>query len=171
MENNDEKYIKIVINIARQSAKNGNDPFGAILVYNNIIVHKSQDISVVSSNPILHAELNVISEYCSNNKIFSLDGYTLYCSAEPCIMCSGAIHWAKISRVVFGITQERLQKISGGNKKPNCKDLINIGKREIEIIGPILEEEGLKVFEEYPLIKKEIRHRKLYGDKNNPHFA
>ena len=109
--NIDEKFIKIVYDLARESAKNGNDPFSAILVHKNEICHTSFDISVKSSNPTLHAELNVISEYCSSNKIFSLDGYSLYCNVEPCIMCSGAIHWSRISKVVYGISQMNLQKI------------------------------------------------------------
>ena len=160
--NSDKKFIKIVYNLSRESAVNGNDPFAAILVFDNKICHQSYDISVKTSNPILHAELNVISEYCSNNKIFSLKGYTLYCNVEPCIMCSGAIHWSRISKVVFGISQKNLQKISGGNPKPKCSDLVNIGKVKIEIIGPLMEEEGLKIFREFPMIKKENRHKEIF---------
>jgi tRNA(Arg) A34 adenosine deaminase TadA len=156
--NKDEYFIKVVYDLAKESAIKGNDPFSAILVYNDEICHKSLDVSVKSSNPTLHAELNVISEYCTKNKIFSLIGYTLYCNVEPCIMCSGAIHWSRISKVVYGISQKSLQKISGGKQKPNCEDLINIGHKKIEIIGTLLEEEGLRIFSEYPLIKKEERH-------------
>ena len=163
--NSDEYFIRIVNELARESAKNGGDPFSAILVFNNKIHHKSLDISVISSNPILHAELNVISEYCSKNKIFSLEGFTLYCNVEPCVMCSGAIHWSRISKVVFGISQKTLNKISGGRQKPGCEDIINIGRKRIEIIGPILEEEGLKIFCEFKLIKKEERHKELFLKK------
>ena len=161
--NIDEKFIKIVYDLARESAKNGNDPFSAILVHKNEICHTSFDISVKSSNPTLHAELNVISEYCSSNKIFSLDGYSLYCNVEPCIMCSGAIHWSRISKVVYGISQMNLQKISGGKSKLKIEEIINIGHKKIEIIGPILENEGIEIFKEFPLIKKEERHLKMYG--------
>ena len=163
--NNDEHFIRYVYDLARESVKNGNDPFSAILVFNNKIQHESLDISVISSNPTLHAELNVISEYCTKNRIFSLDGYTLYCNVEPYVMCSGAIHWSRISKVVFGISQINLQKISGGKQKPRCEDIINIGHKKIEIIGPILEEEGIKIFNEFSLLKKEERHKEIYGKK------
>jgi tRNA(Arg) A34 adenosine deaminase TadA len=161
--NYDEYFIKIVYELARESAKNNGDPFAAILVLDNEICHKSLDISVKSSNPTLHAELNVISEYCSQRKIISLDGYTLYCNVEPCIMCSGAIHWSRISKIVYGISQKSLQNISKGKQKPNCEELINIGSRKVEVIGPLLEEEGIKVFKEFPLMNKEERHFKMYG--------
>jgi tRNA(Arg) A34 adenosine deaminase TadA len=163
--NSDEYFIKMVYDLAKDSAKNNGDPFAAILVFDNKICHKSFDISVKSSNPTLHAELNVISEYCSINKIFSLDGYTLYCNVEPCIMCSGAIHWSRISKIVYGISQKSLQNISKGKQKPNCEDLINTGSKKVEIIGPLLEEEGLKIFNEFPLMKKEERHFRIYGKK------
>ena len=161
--NTDKHFIEIVYDLARLSVKEGGDPFSAILVYGNEICYKSLDISVKSPNPTLHAELNVISEYCSKNKKFSLDGYTLYCNVEPCIMCSGAIHWSRISKVVFGISQQSLQKISLGKIKPKCEDLINIGYKKIEIIGPVLEEKGIEIFKEFPLKKKEERHFEIHG--------
>ena len=163
--NLDEYFIRKVYDLSKESAINGNDPFAAILVYNNKICHRSLDVSVKSSDPTLHAELNVISEYCSENKIFSLKNYTLYCNVEPCVMCSGAIHWSRITKVVFGISQEKLQNITGGNLKPKCNDLINIGYKKIEIIGPLLEEEGLKIFNEYPIKSKEERHNEFYYSK------
>jgi tRNA(Arg) A34 adenosine deaminase TadA len=150
---NDEYYIRIVNDLAIKSAKAWGSPFAAILVYNDKICHKSYEISVKTSNPTLHAELNVIGEFCSKTKIMNLEGYTLYCNVEPCVMCSGAIHWAKISKVVFGMSQKSLNEISGGKQKPRCEDIINIGHKKIEIIGPISEEEGKRIFKEYPLVK------------------
>ena len=147
----DEYFMKIVYNLARESAKNYGNAFSAILVLNDEIVHKSFDISMKTFNPTLHAELNVLSEYCSKNKILSLDGYTLYCNVEPCVMCSGAIHWSRVSRVVYGMSQKSLNKMSNGKLKPKCEELINIGHKKIEIVGPIMEDEGIKLFTEYPI--------------------
>ena len=135
----DDKYfIRIAIGLARESAEKGGDPFGAVLVYRDKVVAKSVDRSVEKSDPTCHAELSLISEYCRNNGIHSLEGYTLYSSTEPCVMCSGAIKWANISRVVFSVPQEVLQKFSNGRKKPGCESLINSGKRKIEVVGPLL---------------------------------
>jgi len=81
-------------------------------------------------------------------------------------MCSGAIHWAKLSKVVFGVRQAALQEVSKGHPKPSCKDLINIGNNDIEIIGPVLEEEGLAILKKYPFSSKKSKHRTYY--KKNP---
>ncbi len=61
-------------------------------------------------------------------------------------MCSGAIKWAKVSRVVFSVPQAMLQTISGGLQKPSCDSLVNTGGRHIEVCGPYLLEEGLAVY-------------------------
>jgi len=163
MSTYDEKYICTVPQIARQSAEKGFDAFGAILVKDDEIRASSIDKCIAYSDPTAHAELVLISEYCRENKRIDLEGYTLYTHVEPCVMCSGAIHWAKISRVIFSISQEMLQGVSGGKKKPTCEQLINTGNKKTEIAGPILAEEGMRVFRDFPFQSKKERHRKYYS--------
>lgn len=162
MRNFDEKFIRIAIELAKEARRNGADPFGAVLVKDGKIVAKSADRSVELSDPTSHAELSVISEYCRKHKAFSLKGHTIYCSTEPCAMCSGAIHWARVSRLVYSVTQEVLQQRSGGRQKVRCERIINSGQRQIEIVGPVLPEEGIEVFEGYAFGAKVSRHARLY---------
>jgi len=154
----DEAFIRKVNLLARKNAEQDLDPFAALLVKDNKVVSQTADKSIVYSDPTAHAELILISEYCRENGYIDLKGYTLYCNVEPCVMCSGAIHWSKISRVVFSITQNMLQSFSGGKPKPSSKSLINIGKQKIEVVGPILPEEGLQVFKDFPFRSKIQRH-------------
>ena len=69
-------------------------------------------------------------------------------------MCAGAIHWARISRVVFSVSQAMLQRISGGRLKPPAEPIINCGHGKAEVVGPLLPEEGLAVFEGYAFAPK-----------------
>lgn len=154
----DEYFMGAVYKIALQCAKNGFGPFGAILVQDEKIVASSIDKSIQYSDPTAHAELILISEFCKKNKLISLEEYSLYCNVEPCIMCSGAIHWSRISKVGFGVSQESLQAVSKGKRKPSCRQLINAGHEKIEIIGPILEEEGQKILNSYPFKSKKKLH-------------
>ncbi len=155
----DEAFLRRAITLAQQARARGADPFGALLVVNSAIVQETMDESVPSSDPTWHAELSVISTYCRTNQRFALDGYTLYTSAEPCAMCAGAIHWARISRVVFSVSQAMLQNLSGGNPKAGCAEILNSGRQRVEIIGPLLPMEGLAVFEGYQFVPKVERHR------------
>lgn len=158
--NLDEHFIKKVNEIARSAAEKGFDPFGALLVKDQEIVATSLDKCILYSDPTAHAELILISEFCRANKLISLEPYTLYCNVEPCIMCSGAIHWAKISRVVFSIGQSELQSVSKGKQKPSCRELINSGRKQIEIVGNILPDEGRAILKQYPFISKKEKHQK-----------
>jgi tRNA(Arg) A34 adenosine deaminase TadA len=83
-------------------------------------------------------------------------------------MCSGAIHWARISRVVYSVSQAKLQEITGGRLKPRCIDLINVGRRQVQVVGPLLEDEGLLAVATYGgMVRKRERHRRQL-ETNNP---
>lgn len=159
----DEQFLRRAIALAFQARERGADPFGAVLVRANEIVYEAEDGSVEFSDPTYHAEVRLISEYCRRYQQFSLDGFIIYCSAEPCLMCCGAIHWSKISRVVFSISQTMLQEYSGGRPKYSANDLLNIGHKHIEVIGPMLVEEGRAVFNDYVFRSKVERHRERFS--------
>lgn len=159
----DAAFLRQAIEVAWQARRQGADPFGALLVYGGNVVAAGADRSVALSDPTRHAELDVISSYCRESRRFALQGYTLYCSAEPCAMCAGAIHWARLSRVVFSVSQADLQRLSGGRPKAGCDAIINAGHGQVEIVGPLLEEEGLAVFADYDWTPKVARHRALGG--------
>lgn len=147
--NNDADFLREAIKLAHQSKTKGGYPFGAILVKDGKILHRAQDKTIQYADPTAHAELSAISEYCRQTKRIRLGGYALYTSTEPCVMCSGAIHWSHLTKVVYSVPQTELQRLSGGMPKPSCVGSINIGNRNVEIVGPLLLDEGLKVFENF----------------------
>ncbi len=160
----DEHFLRLAIRLAWEARRAGSDPFGAVLVRDSdqTVVAQDHDRSVEASDPTFHAELAVIRQYCREAEVFTLQGYTLYASTEPCMMCSGAIYWAYVTRVVFSVPQARLQERSGGRTKPSCASIVSVGSRRIEVVGPLLEDEGLAVFEGYDWTPKLERHTALF---------
>ncbi|KXS15856.1 cytidine deaminase-like protein [Gonapodya prolifera JEL478] len=67
---------------------------------------------------------------------------TMYVSAEPCAMCSGATYWSGIGRVVYGISEERLREITGAENVENetmtvgCRIVLQGGAKKVEVVGP-----------------------------------
>ena len=154
-----EKYMRIAIEEARKSKEKGENPFGAVLLdseYN--FCHKSQTRCIELSDPTAHAETLVIREYCKKINSVYLKDYILICSGEPCILCSGAIRWAKIGKIYYSVPQEFINT-SGGKLKPSCDSLINCGSSKKEICGGILLEEGLKVFDNYEFTTQDERKK------------
>ena len=71
-------------------------------------------------------------------------------------MCTGAIYWANIGRVVFAMTERRLLELTGNNEQnPTfdlpCRKIFAAGQKKIEVIGPIteVEEEAAMVHKGY----------------------
>ncbi len=157
MEPEDEIFLRRAINLAAIARERAELPFGAVLVNNREIAYQAFDRCISQADPTAHAERLLISEYCHQNRLLDLDGFTIYCSAEPCVMCAGAIKWARISRVVFSVSQAMLQQLNGGKPKPSCSQIVNTGNRRIEVDGPWLAEEGLAVFAGYSFIPKRQR--------------
>lgn len=162
----DEVFLRRAIELAHEGRRRGSDPYGAVLVKDGQMVLETFDRCVESSDPTFHAELSLISNYCRQHHLFELPGYALYASTEPCPMCAGAIHWSRISRVVFSVSQAMLQERSGGSPKLSCDTILNT--QRVEIIGPLLVEEGLKVFEGYTFVPKVERHRVRFGQQAEP---
>lgn len=62
-----ENLMKIVMKEVDVAVKEGNSPFAAILIdeHGNIVA-KSHNTAKSMCNPVLHAEINLISEACKN---------------------------------------------------------------------------------------------------------
>jgi tRNA(Arg) A34 adenosine deaminase TadA len=162
-ENSDETFLRRAIALARHAREHGEDPFGAVLVFDGAIVHEAHKQTMETCDPTAHPELRAISEYCRAHRRVTLEGFTLYASTEPCPMCAGAIHWSKISRVVFSVSQAMLQQLSGGTPKPPCDLIINSGRQHVEIAGPLLAEEGLAAFAGFTFARRAGREARPTG--------
>ncbi len=159
----DENYLRQAITLAHQARQAGERPFGAVLVLDGKVVAEAQDQCSALHDPTAHAELRLISAYCQKSGHFDLTGATIYTCAEPCVMCSGAIKWAGVSRVVFSVSQAMLQTFSGGRIKPTCDELVNTGGRHVEVCGLLLLDEGLACYKDFDfsLYRQEILNNPL----------
>ena len=69
-------------------------------------------------------------------------------------MCAGAIYWAGIGRVVFGLAERDLRQITGDHPdNPTmdlpCREVFAAGQRVVEVLGPELVNEARAVFDGY----------------------
>ena len=100
---------------------------------------------------LAHAEMNLLRRAVKDFTPDVLAASTLYTSAEPCAMCAGAIFWSGISRLVFGLSGDRLHRLSGFSPQTlvaSARDVLARAGRCIEIVGPILESEAEAIFKE-----------------------
>ena len=115
--------IDEAIELSRLAVEHGNEPFGAVLVKDDEIVFTNENQIYTKHDPTFHAEAGLIREFCAKTGISNLQEYTLYSSCEPCFMCSGAMVWVKLGRLVYGASNIELENILG-NQGCNCSKLV-----------------------------------------------
>lgn len=154
MNENDLRFLRKAIDAARKARDKGNHPFGAVLVTEGSkFLMDAENTVVTGKDPTGHAEINLIRQAALQFDSDFLARCTIYASTEPCPMCAGAIFWANIRRVVFGLSEENLYRMISDKSEDvlliPCRELYAKGRKQIEIIGPILEEEAYVVHQDF----------------------
>jgi tRNA(Arg) A34 adenosine deaminase TadA len=147
MSGEHDRWIRDAIVVATAARKHGNHPFGAILVADDKVVLRCENTVNTSSNPTRHAERNLIDAALERFDPADLATMTLYSSAEPCVMCAGTMYWAGIRALAYSCSARRLNELFGETFVIPSAELFEHANPPINTMGPILEQEGLKVHE------------------------
>lgn len=102
----DERWLARAIELATENVANGGGPFGAVIVKDGQLVAEGQNRVTPNLDPTAHAEVMAIRAACQTVGDFSLAGYTLYTSCEPCPLCMAASLWARLDRVVYAADRD-----------------------------------------------------------------
>ncbi|MCC5925285.1 MAG: nucleoside deaminase [Bacteroidetes bacterium] len=130
---------------AESALKQNEVPVGAVIVRNGIVVGRGHNLVETLQDPTAHAEVVAITAACETLQSKYLLDCTMYVTLEPCPMCSGALVWSKIPRVVFGAIDEK----SGG-----CGSLFNICQHknlnhQIEVLGGVMEQDCSEILKKW----------------------
>ena len=130
--------LRAVNLLAADAKNNGKHPFAAVL-----IAEDAETILLSTSNisTVKHAEIELArkaSEIYDSDFLWSC---TIVTNFEPCAMCTGAIYWANIGRIVYGVSETELIKLTGSHRenptlKMPCRDIIKAGIKQIKVHGP-----------------------------------
>ena len=146
-----ERHLRRAIELARQARERGNHPFGAVLVDGDGTVLLEAENTIRSDRDVTaHAETNLVRMATHKFPKEFLAHCTVYTSTEPCVMCTGAIFWSNVRRVVFGLDQAGIREIIAGDPENfhisiNARELFARGDHRVEISGPHLLEEARAV--------------------------
>lgn len=107
MQEEDVKYMKLALAEARKAFEADEVPIGAIVVLNGTIVGRGYNLTERLSDVTAHAEIQAITAAADTLGSKHLEGCTIYVTVEPCVMCAGAMYWAKIARLVYGAPDDK----------------------------------------------------------------
>ncbi|MFD5731209.1 nucleoside deaminase [Streptomyces sioyaensis] len=147
----DRVHLLAAIDLAASARQHGNHPFGALLTDATGSVLLTAENTVITEHDVTcHAETNLVRQASPTLTPDQLAEARLYTSTEPCAMCSGAIYWSGIRRVVYALAATDLNVLAGADPdEPQldlpCRQIFAAGGNTVEVSGPYLYEEAAAV--------------------------
>ena len=116
-------YTNLLLKLSKKALALGELPISAIIVdpVNKKVI--SACINQSKKNPILHAEINAILKASKLSNSKRLDKFDIYCSLEPCPMCTSAISISRLRRVYFCLEDKKSGGFINGPKLIYSKNL------------------------------------------------
>ena len=132
----DGTYLRQAIAWSCTARARGNRPFGAVVISaEGRLLAEAYCNTTETGDCTGHAETNAVRQLSPRVGRDALAKATLYSSAEPCVMCAGAIFWSGIGRVVFGIDAERLRVFRGERAEQRDADPLRVGRLSQDLPG------------------------------------
>lgn len=103
----DARYMKLALTEAKEAYRRDEVPIGAVVVLNDMVIGRGHNLTETLSDVTAHAEIQAITAAEQTLGSKYLEGCTIYVTVEPCVMCAGAMYWAKIARLVYGAPDDK----------------------------------------------------------------
>lgn len=153
-----KKFMRLAISKAKSGIKKGQTPFGACIVKNGKVISCAHNVVWKTTNITAHAEINAIEKACKKLKTVDLSGCIIYSTCEPCPMCFSAIHWAGISKIIYGACIKDAKRIGFNELTISNTQMKRIGRSHVKINGGFFKKEALELFK----IWTRQKNRKIY---------
>lgn len=108
----DNYYMHLCEILGEAAAKKGNPPVGALIIKDDEIISEAEEAGKSKNDITCHAEIEAIRIAVKKLKSSDLSGCIMFTTHEPCILCSYAIRFYKIKKVVYQNAVEYLGGVS-----------------------------------------------------------
>src|SRR6195952_2041290 len=125
----DEHYMWMALKEAQKAFTEGEVPVGSVIVMKNRIIARGYNQVEKLTDSTAHAEIIALTAAFNFLGSKYLPEATLYVTVQPCLMCSGALYWSKIGRVVYGAEDDKngYKRITGEHSPFHPKTLLTAG--------------------------------------------
>ncbi|MDZ4654800.1 MAG: tRNA adenosine(34) deaminase TadA [Coriobacteriia bacterium] len=141
----DTTYMAMALDEARAAAEIGEVPIGAVVVCDGAVVSRAHNRREIDNDPTAHAELLAIREASQRLGRWRLSDCTVYVTLEPCPMCAGVMHQARIARLVYGATDPKAGAVGTLYDLSNDERL----NHRFEVTVGVLAEESTRMLQEF----------------------
>ena len=127
--------MKMAFQEAQFALEKDEVPIGCVIVSNDRVIARSHNLTETLTDVTAHAEMQAITSAANFLGGKYLKNCTLYVTLEPCVMCSGALAWSQISKVVIGTRDEQRGFINKGlSLHPKTKVVTGVLENECSAI-------------------------------------
>ena len=152
-------FMQLAVQEARKNLKSlHGGPFGACVVKDGKILAISRNTVLRKQDPTCHAEINAIRIAARKLKSFDLSKCVIYSTTEPCPMCFSAIHWARVSTVIYGTTTKDAKAAGFNELMIEDVKLKKLGGSKVKLKRSALLKECRGLFE----LWVKLPHKKSY---------
>ena len=139
-------FMRLAVRKAAKNLKTADGgPFGACIVREGRVLAVSRN-TVLSSDATCHAEVNAIRKASRRLGTFDLSGCVIFSTTEPCPMCFGAIHWARIDAVYYGTDIRDAAEAGFHELRISNETMRALGKSRIKLVPGVMRSECLELF-------------------------
>ncbi len=141
-----ERFLRMAIEEGDRAARDGNTPYGAVLVApDGTIAATGRNQTVEMHDPSSHAELNAVRDACRAMGTLTLPGYRMYASGQPCPMCMTAMIGVGLAEVWYAAPA------APGTALASPEELAErAGEGAPEVIGGVLADEARAMMTRLP---------------------
>ena len=102
-----EYYMQYALKEAQKAYEADEVPIGAVIVMRNKVIARAYNQVEKLNDSTAHAEILALTSAYNFLGSKYLPEATLFVTIEPCLMCSGALYWSKINKIVYGANDEK----------------------------------------------------------------
>jgi tRNA(adenine34) deaminase len=120
---NAPSFMDLALKAAETAGKSGEVPIGCVIVRDGEVVATAANRTLTDRDPTAHAEILALREAAARLGSERLVDCDLYVTLEPCTMCAGAISFARIRRLYFGVADPKGGAVESGVRffvSPTC---------------------------------------------------
>jgi tRNA(adenine34) deaminase len=148
----DNLFLRRAIALSEEAGAHGGRPFGAVICDGaGQVVAEARSVAPVDPRDwTAHSEMQALRAASAVMTWEALGSATIYASGEPCPMCAAAIYWCNIRRLVFSVSEPAMRALREPYERAagiamRCEEILGRCGRRVEVLGPLLEDEGIKV--------------------------
>jgi tRNA(adenine34) deaminase len=138
-------FMAMALDEARAAGTRGEVPVGCVIVRDGAVVARAGNRTLADRDPTAHAEIIAIRAAAASLGSERLDACDLYVTLEPCVMCAGAVAFARIRRLYYGAADSKGGAVDNGVKffaSPSCH-------HRPEVYGGLAEAEAGALLKEF----------------------